>query len=116
MVRYGESTCAECRMIINEARYAAAALTAAGEPALFDSTECLVRAVRRDPAALARMWVHDYGAERWLAAEEAFFVASPELTTPMGGGVVALATASTAEGLAAEVHGRVMRFAQLRSP
>lgn len=112
-VRYGESACAECRMLINEARYAAAALTTTSEPVVFDSTECLVRYLHRRGASLARIWVHDYGADRWLVAEEAFYVASPELTTPMGKGVVAIATPPDADQLAGTVHGRVLRFAQL---
>ena len=112
-IRYGESACAECHMLINEARYAAAAVTKAGEPVVFDSTECLVRYLHRDGISLARVWVHDYGADRWLVSDEAFYVASPDLTTPMGQGVVATASAPEANRLAGTVHGRVMRFAQL---
>ena len=112
-IRYGESTCAECHMLINEARYAAAAVTKADEPVVFDSIECLVRYLHRDETSLARVWVHDYEADRWLVSDEAFYVASQELTTPMGQGVVATASASEADRLAGTVHGRVMRFAQL---
>ena len=112
-IRYGESACAECRMLINEARYAAAAFTKANEPVVFDSIECLVRYRHRHGNSLARMWVHDYGADRWLSAEEALYIASPELTTPMGQGVVATASASEADRLAGAAHGRVLRFAQL---
>ena len=100
-------------MLISEARYAAAASTQAGEPIVFDSTECLVRHVRRAGSSLARMWVHDYGADRWLAAADAFYVASPELATPMGQGVVATASAAEADRLAGTARGRVLRFAQL---
>ncbi|MBI4227295.1 MAG: nitrous oxide reductase accessory protein NosL [Candidatus Omnitrophica bacterium] len=113
-IRYGESACAECRMIINEARYAAAALTEAGDAARFDSIECLARSLRQERPPPAQMWVHDYEQDRWLAAAEAFYVVSPALRTPMGQGIVAVATASDAARLAGQVHGRVVRFAQLR--
>ena len=112
-IRYGESACAECRMLINEARYAAAAVTRTDEPVVFDSTECLLRFLRRNGTSMARVWVHDYGADRWLVSDEAFYVVSPELTTPMGQGVVATASAPEADRLAGTVHGRVLRFAQL---
>ena len=112
-IRYGESACAECRMLINEARYAAAAVTAAGEPAVFDSIECLVRYLHRDGVSPARVWVHEYEADRWLVSDEAFYVASQEFTTPMGQGVVATASAPAADRLAGAVHGRVLRFGQL---
>ena len=112
-VRYGASPCAECRMLISEARYAAAAFTRAGDPVLFDSIECLVRYLREQGPPLARMWVHDYETDRWVTAERAFYVASAEIATPMGQGVVATAGADEAGRLAGAMHGRVLRFAQL---
>lgn len=112
-IRYGASACAECRMLINEARFAATAKTTADDAVAFDSTECLVRYLHRGGSPLRQIWVHDYHAERWLAAEEAFYVASSELATPMGQGIVATATADAASRLASTVHGRVLRFAQL---
>jgi len=112
-IRYGASACAECRMIVNEARFAVTAKTATGDPAAFDSTECLVRYLQRGGPPLAQIWVHDYDAERWLAAAEAWYVASPELATPMGQGLVATASADAASRLARATRGRVLRFAQL---
>jgi nitrous oxide reductase accessory protein NosL len=112
-IRYGASACAECRMLINEARFAATAKTTADDAVAFDSTECLVRYLHRGGPPLTQTWVHDYHAERWLTAEEAFYVASSELATPMGQGIVATATADAASRLAGTVHGRVLRFAQL---
>lgn len=112
-IRYGVSACAECRMLINEARFAVTAKTTTDDPAAFDSTECLVRYLHRGGPALTQIWVHDYNAERWLAAAEAWYVASSELTTPMGQGIVATASADEANQLARAAHGRVLRFAQL---
>ncbi len=100
-------------MLINEARFAVTAKTATDDPVAFDSTECLVRYLQRGSPPLAQIWVHDYNAERWLAAAEAWYVASPELATPMGQGVVATASIEDANRLASTVHGRVLRFAQL---
>ena len=112
-IRYGASACAECRMLINEARFAVTAKTATDDPVAFDSTECLVRYLHRGGPPLAQIWVHDYNAERWLAATEAWYVVSPELATPMGQGLVATASADAANQLARASHGRVLRFAQL---
>ena len=112
-IRYGTSACAECRMLINEARFAVTAKTATDDPVAFDSTECLVRYLQRGGPPLTQIWVHDYHAERWLAANEAFYVASSELATPMGQGIVATATEHDANQLARTTHGRVLRFTQL---
>ena len=112
-IRYGESACAECRMLINEARFAVTAVTSSDEPVAFDSIECFVRSLQRDGQRLAHMWVHDYAGSRWIPADEAFYVISAELATPMGQGVVAVGSASAARALAAQVHGREGTFAQL---
>ncbi len=112
-IRYGASACAECHMLISEARFAVTAKTAADDPVAFDSTECLVRYLHRGGTPLTQIWVHDYNAERWLAVEDAFYVASPELATPMGQGLVATASADAANQLARTTHGRLLRFAQL---
>lgn len=112
-IRYGASACVECRMLINEARFAVTATTAAGDPVAFDSTECLLRYLPRGGAPPARIWVHDYTAERWLAAEEAWYVVAPALATPMGQGIVATAGAEAANELAQTTRGRVLRWPQL---
>ena len=112
-IRYGESACAECRMLINEARFAVTAVTHSGEPVAFDSTECLVRYLQRGGHALAETWVHDYAGSRWLPADQAFYVVSSEFATPMGQGIVAVGSEFEARALAAQVHGQQVTFAQL---
>ncbi len=100
-------------MPINEARFAVTAKPATDDPVAFDSTECLVRYLRRGGAPLTQIWVHDYSTEHWLTATEAWYVASSELATPMGQGIVATASVDDANRLAGTVRGRVLRFAQL---
>lgn len=112
-IRYGASACAECRMLINEARFAVTAKTTADDPVAFDSTECLVRYLHRGGPLLARIWVHDYHTERWLAAAQAWYVVSPALATPMGRGIVATASAEDALRLARTTQGRVAQFPEL---
>lgn len=111
-IRYGQDICARCRMIISEERFAAALVNEAGEPAVFDSIECLIQDPRaRKPAGA--MWVHDYESDHWLDARSAWFVRSPKLLTPMGGGLIAVAGADAAHRIAGQVTGEVMEFAHL---
>ena len=113
-IRYGEEACAHCHMIISEERFAAALTTPTGEAKHFDEVSCLMRELATHSQPTARLWAHDYRSARWLAAREAFFVQSPELATPMGAGIVALATREQATQLSQQVHGRVMTFDELR--
>jgi nitrous oxide reductase accessory protein NosL len=110
-IRYGESACTQCRMLISEARYAAARRPA-GEAEVFDSVECLIQRLRAHPAE-GPAWVHDYDSAAWLDARQAHYVRSAQLQTPMGGGLVALAEEQAAAELAQRVGGRVARFAEL---
>jgi len=117
-VRYGEDVCERCLMIINEARYAAAYVTPDGEPRLFDDIggmaahidEALEGGALEDGAVF---WVHDYDTEEWLKAEEAFYVESEELATPMGFGIVAFADRERAEAWAAEQVGTLRSYSEL---
>ena len=110
-IRYGQHACAECRMLINEERFAAAVDTTDGTVA-FDAVECLVRWLA-DGGTARRVWVHDYDSSAWLAGRTAWFVRSRELATPMGAGLVALATEQAARELGSRIQGDVLRFEEL---
>lgn len=91
-MQYGLDECAHCRMIVSEARHAAALVYADGRTLRFDDLGCLVghlegTAVEPD----ARFWVHDADG-RWLDARVALYRHGLDETTPMGYGFVALRT------------------------
>lgn len=112
-IRYGEDTCDRCLMIINEARFAAACVTADGETRRFDDIGGMVAYIDETAEDVAVYWVHDYDTEEWLKAGEAFFVKSDSQHTPMGFGIVAFASQNRADEWAAEQEGMVMTFAEL---
>lgn len=112
-LRLGEEACAECHMLIGEPRFTAAYRTREGLWRKFDDLGCLVRFRSRQPEGTERIFVHDYQGDGWLDAEGAFFVHSPRLATPMGYGLVALATEEAARRLASTLQGEVLRFPQL---
>lgn len=113
-IRYGEDTCDQCRMIISEARYAAAYVTQQGTTRRFDDIGDLLAFHAVHAEEVAVFWVHDHDTQVWLKADHAFFVVSSTLQTPMGHGIVALRDKTRAEELAASRHGRVLTFAELR--
>ena len=113
MIRYGEEPCAQCRMLIGDARYAAALVTEAGEVQKFDDIGCLARYQAQHPEPPKAVWVHAYRTDEWLVADQAVFVHSAELATPMGSGLVALAAEKDAAQLGREMRGEVVRFEEL---
>lgn len=101
------TSCAHCRMLVSELAYAAAFRSAGGEERVFDEIGCLLTEL---PAVGARVWVHDYETSEWLEGEEAFFVRSESIRTPMGGGIVAFSSRERAE----RYQGEVLSLARLQ--
>jgi copper chaperone NosL len=112
-IRYGLESCAACGMIISEPAYAAAYRTTGGEVRLFDDMGEMVRYHRRQREAVQSFFVHDFERQTWLRAEEGVYVVSHGLRTPMGTGMVALASEAEARALADRVGGRVLRWSEV---
>ncbi|GAB4154180.1 MAG: nitrous oxide reductase accessory protein NosL [Candidatus Promineifilaceae bacterium] len=113
-INYGQDICARCGMIIEDPRFAAGYLTESGESAIFDDIGDMLLHQAETGDVVYAYWVHDYETEAWLHAETAFFVLTPEIHTPMGYGVVALAEEGQATALALRRNGRVLTFAELQ--
>jgi len=109
-ILYGEDACDECRMIINEERFASAYVTANNEVRRFDDIGCMLRYQEKHPEEIGRLWIHDYENQNWLEADKAFFILSDRLTTPMGYGIVAVGEKAVADSLAKSYFGRVLNW------
>lgn len=114
-MQYGEEVCDQCRMIISEARFAAAYVTRQGVIRRFDDIGDLLAYHATHAEDVAVFWVHDYSTHEWLKAKAAFFVVSERLHTPMGHGIVAFSERPRAAALAATTQGKVMTFAALQN-
>jgi len=112
-IRYGQDLCEECGMIITEPRFAAAYYTEEGTAHIFDDIGGMCMFHLQHQENVASFWVHDYETEVWIEAEQAHFVQSSELYTPMAFGVVAFSDLEQAAGLAKETGGMVLTFDQL---
>jgi len=117
-IRYGESVCVECDMIISDERFAAAILVEGPrgpEARLFDDIGDLFayESGRPELRVLAR-YVHDLGTREWLDAESAVFLRSPALHTPMVSGIAAFAARADAERQNAETPGEILSLDELR--
>ena len=116
-IHYGLETCADCKMIINEAHYAAAIAWQAGpdSPAQissFDDIGCLLSWRQHHPEVqVAATWVKDVKTAQWLNATSAIYLKSDQFSTPMGSGIVAGATDSDFSAL--PVHGPALNWSNL---
>jgi len=113
-ILYGQDVCDECSMIINEERFAASYTTKSGEVRRFDDIGGMLMYDHEHQEDVHRYWVHDLDTKEWLNANEAHFVLSGGLETPMGWGVAAFATQNQAEAYVSENGGMIADFAVLQ--
>jgi nitrous oxide reductase accessory protein NosL len=94
-------------MLISEPLYAAAYQAAGAEARVFDDIECLRQAARTESGPLT-YWFHDANDKGWIDGEAAVLVASPEIRSPMGGGLIAYRDRAAADRAAEQYQGRVI--------
>jgi copper chaperone NosL len=120
-ITYGVSVCTDCDMIISDERYAAATIVADSrgrpESLLFDDIGDQTNyESSHEGLTILSHWVHDHTTREWLRAEDAIYVRSPALRTPMASGLAAFASQAKAETAASELaHADVLTFADLFS-
>lgn len=110
---YGEDICEQCNMIISEPRFAAGYVINDGNMRRFDDIGDMMAFNSDRHEDVAVFWVHDYDAKNWIRADDAYYVVSGGLITPMAHGVVAFDDASSAQALADDIGANVMSFADL---
>jgi len=96
-IRYGEDMCDECKMIINEERFAAS-VVAEDKTYRFDDIGCMFIFIsKHSEIKPIEFWVHDYESLDWIDAKEAKFVSLNDVKTPMGYGIVAFESQGNAQ-------------------
>jgi copper chaperone NosL len=109
-VHWGVEECTQCQMAIGDERYAAQVVDRRGKAHKFDAVECMTAYLNSGSLAaddIHSIWVAD-GRDGWVRVEDAHFVHSEQIRSPMGGGLTAHATAGAAVELQAIVGGEVL--------
>lgn len=107
-----EDMCSFCRMAISEKRYAAEFIDNEGEAFKFDDITCMTSFMRegQNQGNIGARFVMDFDAKAWLKADDAYYVQSTEIKTPMSGGIIAFKDQSRAEETAGKYGGKLLRF------
>lgn len=114
-IGYGHDVCAQCRMIIQDERFACAVVSAEKRYLKFDDIGCLAEHEKKQAAGDLRSWVRDALGGGWVVKDEASFVYLRDLVTPMGYGFAAFSSAEGAERFVRENGGRVLDWDQLKT-
>ena len=117
-VKYGQDECALCGMILNEDRFASALLIeedGARSYLLFDDIGDQIQYEAKHHPSVVSRFAHDFNSRQWIIAEDAVFVVSETLHTPMGSGIVAFREISDATSKATEANGRLKQWKELQA-
>jgi copper chaperone NosL len=112
VVHWGVEECAHCQMMISDERFAGQVVDRRGKTYKFDALECMADWVNRGGIAAAdihSVWVAN-GPDAWTPVEDASFLHSDGIRSPMGGGYIAFADAAAAVELQAELGGQFLTW------
>ena len=113
-IRYGDSICIECGMIISDERFATSTIIVGDrgdEPLLFDDFNCqMIFESKQTDLTIVDRWSHDHGSLEWLHTSEAWFVRSDQLSTPMASHLALFESQASAKEFAESLGGEVIDF------
>lgn len=109
-----EDVCTHCKMAISEKQFASEIITTDGDALKFDDIGCMQDYLKEKPdTKVAVHFFMNYETKTWLKGNAATFVKSKEITSPMGGGIIAFEHETKAKTAAAEFSGQIINFAEL---
>lgn len=116
-IQFGSDQGDYCRMMITEPQFASQILNNQGRSFKFDSIECMAAyaLTADDPENIHSHWVPNFeNPDEWLPAEEAYFLHSETLRSPMGLYLSAYADRETAEQFRQEYRGNVANWNEVK--
>jgi len=115
-VQLGSDQCEYCRMIITEPEFASQVLNNQGRSFKFDSIECMAAYnLTADQENIHSYWVPNFtDTFDWLAAEEAHYLHSETLRSPMGLFLSAYPDRESAEDYLQEYKGNLLLWDDVR--
>lgn len=118
-IALGEDGCASCRMTIADGRYAAQIVTTTGKSYKFDSVECMASFYENGPLEAEEvhgLYVSDFHSpEELIPIEEAFFLSSENLRSPMGLNLTAFGPGISRQAVLDSFAGEIMTWNDVRT-
>jgi copper chaperone NosL len=115
-INYGKDACSYCKMNIVDQQHAAEIVTQKGKVYMYDAIECMLRDEDHNNVEEVGLYlVMDYNnPNTFLKAEEAFYLISEEVPSPMGGNLSSFSTKDAADQLQEEKSGTVYDWSGIR--
>lgn len=112
----GGDQCAYCRMMITEQEFGSQILNNQGRAYKFDSVECMAAYhITEGEENIHSKWVPDFlNRDEWLNAEDAVYLHSETLRSPMGLYLSAYSSRQSAEEMRDEYGGEIIDYSRVK--
>ena len=116
-ISYGSDSCHFCSMTIVDRQHAAQFVTEKGKAFKFDASECMMNHVKGiDKSKNALFLVNDYNEPgKLIRAEQATFLISENIPSPMGEFLTAFSSVEDAEKAQQENSGELLTWQELKN-
>jgi len=114
-ITLGQDPCDNCFMIINEKKFAASAWLENGETKRFDDIGCMIDFFNKKKINVKSFWVYDFINNEPTQANNACFMDSDSIITPMGFGIVAFKSKNEAFELVEKYKTKLISFDELKN-
>jgi len=113
-INRNEDVCAQCSMTITDVKYACELFEGA-IVRKFDDLMCMANYIRDKglSAETSRIWVTDFDSQEWVRGQEAFYVRSSEIRSPMASGLAAFKYREVAQRFAGSTKGEIITFNEM---
>ena len=107
-IEYGKDNCHWCQMRIMDPKFGSAVVTDKGRNYKFDSAECLLHYLTTSGQACQHTVVTNFESPgHYIISDEAWFLVSKNMPSPMGGYLNAFATQEAAQNFQAKEGGEI---------
>lgn len=116
-IQYGTDACHFCKMNIVDKTHSAQAVSSKGKQFKYDAIECMINDINNNQNTdMAIILVANYlNAGEMLNAENAHYIISPNIPSPMGGNISATNSKAAVEKLLEEHSGDLFTWDALKN-
>jgi len=113
---YGSDACHFCKMTIMDPNYGAELITPKGKIFKFDAVECMINYRKQNSEQVdgSSLYVINYNDPHyWIKTENAMFLRSQKLPSPMGQFITAFDSMDAAKKVQLEMGGEIQNFEEV---
>jgi len=115
-IEFGKEECSFCKMTIVDQQHAAQLVTKKGKQFKYDAIECMLNDLNEKQNAQENKiyLVSDYGKSKMTTAEDATYLISKEIKSPMGAFLSAFSSNAEATSVMNKSGGEVYNWQEIR--